>query len=284
MLERPAQNDAVAARKHVPIALQYHIVDIRLRREHGKLTTDRLKLIVGEEFLCTKPRAVHDERFVEREHGEQAIMRPHSMTTRGYYIVYRSNGKNIRVSFVIYSAPFKVLQIDTLPNGSRNRSGYINGIGWSLDRGQKPQIAKGNLRASVRRDADIYYFAHIGDYFRTMNVVGAETFAGHTCYHVRGTTKWGNENNQYFDTRTGRLVGYGFHQWNASGTAREKELTRQIFNDYRTFNGLLIPMRVRAFRGDKLINLYQQTSVRFDDVDDRVFALPPSVAAAAKAA
>jgi hypothetical protein len=223
-------------------------------------------------------------RFVTALGGAQAIMRPRSMTTRGHYIAYHSNGKNTRVSFVIYSAPFKVLQIDTLPSGQHNRSGYNGEVGWSLNHDEKPQIAKGDLRASIRRDADMYYFAHISEYFRTMNVVATETFSGHTCYHVRGTTKWGNENNQYFDVRTGLLVGYGFHQWNASGTAREPELTRQVFDDYRNVHGLQIPMRVRTFRAEKLVNLFQQTSVTFDDVDNGVFALPPAVAAAARAA
>jgi hypothetical protein len=84
---------------------------------------------------------------------------------------------------------------------------------------------------------------------------------------VRGITKWGNENNQYFDTQTGLLVGYGFHQWNASGTGRESTLTRQVFDDYRDFDGLLIPMQISTFGGGRFLGREQDTSVQFDDID-----------------
>jgi hypothetical protein len=221
-------------------------------------------------------------RFAKALGGTSAIQRPRSMITFGHYDVVDRKGKVRKISFVRYSAQFRQLEIDTDPVRGLSRSGYDDGVAWGINPYPQasPQIAKGALLQSARRDADIYYFAHISDYFSGEDVVGIEAFAGHTCYHVRGITKWGNENNQYFDTQTGLLVGYGFHQWNAAGTGRESTVTRQVFDDYRNFDGLLIPMRISTFDGGRFLAREQDTAVQFDDVDDRVFTLPPSVVAA----
>jgi hypothetical protein len=226
-------------------------------------------------------RTIH-ARFAEALGGTSAILRPRSMITFGHYEVVDRKGKVRKISFVRYSAKFRQLEIDTDPVRGLSRSGYDDGVAWGINPYPQasPQIAKGALLQSARRDADIYYFAHISDYFSAEDVVGIEAFSGHTCYHVRGITKWGNENNHYFDMQTGLLVGYGFHQWNASGTGREPTLTRQVFDDYRDFDGLLIPMRISTFDGGRFLGQEQDTSVQFDDVDYGVFALPPSVVAA----
>jgi len=229
--------------------------------------------------------AIH-ARFVAALGGRRSIARPRSMTTRGHYDVVDQRGRFRRISFVRYSAEFKQLEIDTDPVRGTSRSGYNDGVAWGINPYPQasPQIGKGDFIKSARRDADIYYFAHISEYFSAESVIGVESFAGHTCYHVRGITKWGNENNQYFDTRTGLLVGFAFHQWNASGTGRETTLTRQVFDDYRDFDGLLISMRNSTYDGGKLLVREQDTLVLFHAVDDRIFALPPSVVSALRTA
>ena len=226
-------------------------------------------------------RVVHD-RFIAALGGAPAILRPRSMTIRGYYDIHGRNGKTTRVQFVTYAADYRQLEIDTIRGREAGRSGYEDGVGWSLAPGAQPQIAKGAALLSARRDADIYYWAHISEYFSSMNVVGIELFAGHRCYHLSGITVWGNKNEHYFDARTGLLVGYAFHQWNASGTGREPAVTRQVLDDYRNFAGLLIPMRFTTYEGSRRINQLQNLSIQFDNVDDRVFTLPASVKAAPK--
>jgi hypothetical protein len=207
-------------------------------------------------------RGVH-ARFIAALGGADALLRPRSITTR----------PNLNCS-----------KLTPGPGIQRPRSGYNDGVGYGVNPypGATPQIAKDEFLQSARRDADIYYWAHISRYFRSEYVVGTDTFAGHTCYHVRGITKWGNENNHYFDTRSGLLAGYGFHQWNASNTGREGTLTRQILSDYRNFGGLLIPLRIDTVDGGRFIVREQDTSIRFNDVDNRIFALPPSVIAATR--
>lgn len=221
-------------------------------------------------------------RFVAALGGAAAISRPRYETVYGHFDVYEDPGRFKRIAFVRYGAAgFKQLQISAAPNGRNSRFGTYEGISWGISpypRGV-PQIARGDLLRSALRDADIYYWAHISRYFRYESVVGIEPFAEHTCYHVRGVTNWGNENNQYFDASTGLLVGYAFHQWNATNTGRETTLTRQVFDDYRDFDGLVVPMRITTTDGGRLQAIEQDTELDFTPIADSIFALPPSVIA-----
>lgn len=214
-------------------------------------------------------------RFANAIGGAAAITRPRSMTIRGANVLYLARGRQLRVAFVVYAADFKRLEIDTVPGKGQFLSGYDESTAWAMAPGSKPQIFSGADALSIRRDADLYYWAHIGTYFRSMKVVGIEPFAGHRCYHVRGTTLWGNENNQYFDVENGLLVGYRWHQW--IGHAPEKAESRQIFDNYRNFNGLSIPTRETDIRDGRTIGIGRYLSVVFNNVDSRIFTPPAAV-------
>jgi hypothetical protein len=103
------------------------------------------------------------------------------------------------------------------------------------------------------------------------------TQPGHTCYHARGINLWGNVNNQYFDVRSGLLIGYRFHQWMGHGP--EKAETRQIFDRYTPTEGLLVPMRATNYRDGKLQVVARNLSVQSNNVDPRVFETPPAIKA-----
>jgi hypothetical protein len=215
------------------------------------------------------------DRFVNAIGGKAAIMRPRSMTLRSESELYGARGKRVRLSIVVYLANFKRVEIDTLPHRGRFESGYDGKIAWTVSPGTRPQIIRGHDAVSIRRDADMYYWAHIPQYFKSMSVVGIEQFAGHRCYHLRGTTLWDNENNQYYDVRSGLLTGYRFHQW-VAGKAEAPE-SRQVFERYRKFGDLAFPTRVTAFHGQRLVAVGRLISVKYDDVDPRVFVPPAAV-------
>jgi hypothetical protein len=216
-------------------------------------------------------------RFVRALGGADAITRPHSMTIRGFNLAYEPNGKRTRIPFVIYAADFKRLEVHSVPGKGEFSFGYDGKTAWAVAPGAKAQLFTGSDAESIRRDADLYYFAHIPVYFRSMEVVGVEPFGGHRCYKVRGTNLWGNTNNQYYDIESGLLVGYRFHQW--VGSAPEKAESVQIFDEYRRFDGLLIATRETDYRDGRLIGVGRYESIRINDVDPRVFELPRAVVA-----
>lgn len=218
-------------------------------------------------------------RFTDAIGGADAITRPRSLTIHGQNVLYRPNVGRLRVNVLIFAADFKRLEIDTVEGRGRFVSGFDGKIGWAIAPHSKPTIVAGANAVSIRRDADLYYWAHIPRYFRTMTVVGIEPFAGRVCYHLRGTTLWGNENNQYYEVGSGLLRGYRFHQWIA-GTP-EKAESVQVFDQYRAFQGLSFPTRERDFRDGRPVGVGRIYSVEFDNVDERVFILPAAVRALA---
>lgn len=234
-----------------------------------------IPLLLATSMLPTVDQV--EAHFISALGGASAITRPHSMTTRGQNIIFGARSKHVMVDYVIYMSDFKRLEIDDVADRGRYRSGFDGTTGWSVDPNAKPQIVTGSMNQSVRRDADLYYFAHIPKYFRSMSVVDIETFGGQRCYHVRGTTLWGNENNQYYAVDTGLLMGYRFHQW--LGTAPDKAESVQLFDQYRNFDGLMISTRERDFRNGIQVGVGHVTSVTFNDVDPRVFTPPASVRA-----
>ena len=214
------------------------------------------------------------QRFVDAVGGEQAILRPHSMTLHSNVTAYGPKQSQIHVSLVVYLANFKRLQVAKVGRLTY-LSGYDGKVGWSVVPGRKVEVVRGHDAISIRRDADMYYWTHVQRYFRSMKVVGIENFAGRRCYHLRGTTLWDNENNQYYEVATGLLAGFRFHQWIA-GKAERPE-SRQVFERYQKFGGIGFATRETDFRNDKLVAASRLNSVQFDNVDPHVFTPPAAV-------
>jgi hypothetical protein len=141
----------------------------------------------------------------------------------------------------------------------------------------KPLIIAGHNTLSIRRDADLYYWAHIPEYFKSMSVVGIESFGGRRSYHLRGITTWGDEESQYYDVRSGLLNGYRFHQWVAGAPAASE--TRQVFERYRSFEGIKFPTRTTNFSDNRLTSVGRLDSVEYDKVPPSIFNPPPAVRA-----
>lgn len=163
------------------------------------------------------------QRFIKALGGEAAIDRPRSATLRAENVLYGPKGKTIRYTAILYLGDLKRLEIDTVPGRGRFYTGYDGTVAWQADPGRPPHEMPQKDLPTIRRDADLHYFAHIPKYFRSMTVVGIEQFAGHRCYRLRGTTTWGNENNQYYDVGNGLLSAIA----STSGrTARRKRRRR----------------------------------------------------------
>jgi len=56
-----------------------------------------------------------------------------------------------------------------------------------------------------------------------MEVVDVQSFDGRACYHLDGINSWGRRNEQFYDEKTGLLIGYAFNTaWRAgNGAAAE---------------------------------------------------------------
>jgi hypothetical protein len=213
------------------------------------------------------------ERYVTATGGREALLRHKSMTLHGRN--YEPATKR-EVAVAFYTKDGKYLQVVTLPAG-KSLSGYDGHTAWGLDSHGMVTIQQGDVVRSIARDADLYYHLHVMQYFRSMEVIDVQTFNGRPCYHLKGVNNWGKQNEQFYDTETGLLVGYAFNTaWRGGNGA-----ATQVFEDYRDFGGVRMPVKNTARDGDD-VSVFTIASVTWDDVPDSLFELPPAVRAKLK--
>ncbi len=235
------------------------------------LTTSTLS---GQDSSKAKPLPTVQQvmdHYVSALGGRDAIFKHKSMTVRGMFEI---SDKGPALDRIAYYKGGKMLYQVTLPNGGRYQEGFNGTVAWQISPSSGPAISEGDEVKSKERDADMYYPARIMDYFSSMEVVDVTDFEGHTCYHLKGTNKWGKVNEQFYDTTTGLLAGYRFNSSWRGGSGEERE----VFSDYKDFGGWLMPTRA-AHKSSDPTQTETITSVTFDDVDDSVFALPEPIRA-----
>jgi hypothetical protein len=209
------------------------------------------------------------DRYVRAIGGREAVFKHKSMTVHGKFEL---PAKGLSFDRTVYYKNGKMLYEIALPDGSRYQEGFDGTVAWQLDPKDGPRISEGNEVKSKERDADMYYSGRILDYFSSMEVVDITQFEGHTCYHLKGTNKWGIVNEHFYDTTSGLLVGYRFNsKWR--GCAGEET---EVFSDYQDFGGWLRPTRDTNKSADG-IQVQTTTSVSFDDVGDSIYTLPPAI-------
>jgi len=236
-------------------------------------------LVLTRAVLCsqdspkTKPLPTVNEvmdHYVTALGGRDAIFKHKSMTIRGKFEL---SDKGPSLDRTVYYKDGRILYQIAMPLGVY-QEGYDGTVAWRLHPKSGPTILKGDEVKSKERDADMYYPARILRYFKSMEVVEMADFEGHTCYHLKGTNKWGIVNEQFYDITSGLLVGYRFNSSWRGGSGVESE----VFSDYKGFGGWLIPTRA-AHKSTDGTQTETITSVNFDDVADSVFMLPGAVKA-----
>ena len=208
------------------------------------------------------------ERYVEVTGGAEALLRHKSMTVHGRY---QEPAAKLDLQAVVYTGGGKFLQVTMLPTG-KSMSGYDGHTAWDLDSHGKVTIHEGDEVKSIARDADMYYHLHVMHYFRSMEVTDVRPFNGRACYHLKGINNWGRQNEQFYDTETGLLLGYAF---NTAWRGGNGEATA-TFEEYRDFGGVRMAAKTTTRDGDSL-SVFTITSVTYDDVPDSVFTLPGAV-------
>ena len=200
------------------------------------------------------------DRYVQVTGGREALLRHKSMT------MHMTEGD---VQLILYLKGGKLTQVITFPNGKVMRGGYDGTVAWSMDTSGKVHRPKGDVIQTIARDADMYYHLHVMQYFRSLRVVDVQPFDGKPCYHLKGVNNWGQPNEQFYDTATGLLIGYHYNtKWRGgNGDATT------TFKDYHDFDGVLMPTTIISRDGaDESVD--RLASVTYDDVDDKIFAVP----------
>jgi hypothetical protein len=208
------------------------------------------------------------EKYQKALGGVDAIRNVQSETRRGEF---EASGREGKATFVAYARPFKSLQVVTWPDGRKVTSGFDGRVSWTVT-AQGASIDKATPLEALRRDADLQYPLHQPDYFRNLELAGVVDFEARQCYWLHGTTRWGKDNNQFYDVQTGLLAGYRFQ----SDTSSAAGTTTMVFQDHKSFGGPLVATKVVSRSGDR-IQTITFTSVSYAPLADSVFELPKAV-------
>ena len=207
------------------------------------------------------------DRYKQALGGADVIARTQSETVRGKIESSLTNGT---ATFIYYAKPFKTLMKITRQDQTQSLSGFDGRVSWSIAR-NGASIDKETPLDAIRRDADLQYALHQPDYFRKLELAGVTQFDGRSCYWLHGTTRWGKDNNQFYDVSTGLLAGYRFESDDAS-----KTLTTALFQNYKSFGGPLIATRNISRAGDR-VQTVTYDSVSYEPLSDSIFDLPEAV-------
>jgi hypothetical protein len=209
------------------------------------------------------------DRYKHALGGVDAIEKVQSVTVRGEV---EGTGMTGKATFAYYAKPFKTLLKVTRADGTEVISGFDGRVSWSIHP-QGASIDKNTALDAVRRDADLQYALHQPDYFKKLDFAGVTDFEGHRCYWLHGITRWGKDNNQFYDVETGLLVGYRFQSDDKSAA-----VTIVLFQDYKNFGGPLMATK-RISRAGNQSQSFTFTSVTYEPLAASVFELPPAVKA-----
>ena len=209
------------------------------------------------------------EQYQRALGGAEGIGKIQSETRHGEVEGAGIQGK---ITFVSYAKPFKWFAKVTRPDGRQRTNGFDGTTSWSI--GPKgAEIDKSVPLESVRRDSDLQYALHQLDYFSKYELAGIADFEGHRCYWMHGTTHWGKDNNQFYDVKTGLLVGYRFQSDDKTSAD-----TIVVFDDYKSFGGPLVATKQVVSQGNQTQTTIV-TSVSYAPLPDSMFDLPPAVKA-----
>jgi hypothetical protein len=208
------------------------------------------------------------EKYQQALGGVEVIKRVRSETRHGELEAIGMKGK---ATFISYAKPFKSLFKVTRPDGQEIISGFDGSVSWSVTP-QGASIDRDTPVEAVRRDADLQYALHQPDYFQRLEFAGVADFDGRSCYWLHGTTRWGKDNNQFYDVQTGLLAGYRFQSDASSAVATA------LFQEYKSFGGPLVATKMTSRMGDH-VQTFTATSVSYEPLADSLFDLPKAVKA-----
>jgi hypothetical protein len=133
-----------------------------------------------------------------------------------------------------------VLRMDVSGLGRIER-GYDGSIGWSIDPGVGPRLLEGRELHELQHSADFYSeLKDVSDY-ESAAVLDRTAFEGKDCYAVKLVRPSGIEIVEYYDAASGLLAGSRMDSTSAMGSIP----TTSIVDQYREFDGVLMPTRAR---------------------------------------
>ena len=212
------------------------------------------------------------QRYRQAIGGTDVLRRHRSRRIAGRFEL---SGQAIGGSLEILSAaPDKVILRMELGGLGRVERGFDGTIGWSLDPAVGPRLLQGRELDELRDSAEFYSELKDPSRFTSASVTGRTMFEGRECYVVRLVRRSGIEVTEYYDASSGLIAGSRMNSTSAMGSVP----TTTVVDEYRTFDGVLMPTKVRQ-RAMGVESVLTTTSVEHNRVPPAAFVPPAEIAA-----
>ena len=211
-------------------------------------------------------------RHVAAIGGADVVARYSSRYSKG---TFELRQQGITGTMEVFAArPAKQLARIDMPGFGLTVAGFNGEIGWSVDPAGGPRLLQGRELERLRLLAEFDAALHKPEQYASLDTVARTTFDGRDCLKIKVTSRSGIQWFEYYDARTGLFAGMEGEQATPVGAVTVTTTT----SEYRRFDRLLLPtVTVQRVSGTGQEITMTLTEVRFNDVDDSVFAPPASI-------
>lgn len=208
------------------------------------------------------------EKFIASSGGREALGRHRSRVVRGTFSVPVAG---LEGSIAVYTRrPDRVLVEIDLPGFGIIRQGFDGTTAWE-DGPQGFRTREGEELAEARRDALFDRDLRLPELFPTMRVVARENVLGRDTWVVEAVPAEGRPERFYFDAENGRLL----RQDSTRDGAEGPQPTSVFYEDFFTFEGLLLPRRIRQDTPMFSVVMTFREAEHDVEIPDEKFAPPP---------
>lgn len=215
------------------------------------------------------------DRFVREIGGAEAFKKIESQHMKGKF---EMGGQGITGNLEVFAKrPDKLLIKINMPGVGDLLQGFDGEVGWSLNPVTGPMVLEGKMLAQLKEQARFDAVLHAEGDLKSAKVEGITPFEGKDAYKVKVVRKSGQEAVEYYDVKSGLLVGSSEIQETPLGSIAATGMV----SDYKKFGDVLFATRLTQKMGP-LAQVMSFDSVEFNTVDDAVFELPEQIKALIK--
>ena len=211
-------------------------------------------------------------KYVKALGGKEAILKYSSTHVKG-----RSEmpAQGIKGTLEVFAAKPDKLKVKVdLPGVGNVIYGYDGKVGWSIDPILGPMVMDGKRLEQLKKEANYYSTLHDDTDFKSMETLEATQFEGKECYKLKLVRESGDESTEYYDAKTGFLVGLTATQESPLGPVT----VTSVASDYKKFGNMMMATKTtQTMAGIQQIMTIE--SVEYNTVADSEFELPPQIKA-----
>ena len=236
-----------------------------LRGQAGQ-ADDKAKLPPAKEIMA---------KSLEAMGGKEALLKHSSSHHKGKF---EMPAQGITGELEIFAAkPAKFMLKVNIPNFGEFLQGYDGKVGWSMNPIMGPKILEGKQLEEAAERAQFHGEVTEADRVKSMETLEETKFDNKDCYKVKIVRKSGSDIIRFYDKKTFLIVGEKRKQETDMGTV---DATVTV-SDYKKFDGVLMATKTKVEAGP-IVQELTVTSVEYDKVDDKTFALPEMIKALVK--